>query len=53
MTQLSNQMRIRHLVSPDSSRKVNVGEWDWEAFEAHRRGLVALPKREIEDILME
>ena len=31
---------------------ISVGEWDWEAFEAHRRGLVALPQREIEDILM-
>ena len=34
-------MHIRHLLSLDD-RRVNVGEWDWEAHEAHKRGMIAL-----------
>ena len=51
MTQLSNQMRIRHLVSPDSSRKVNVGEWDWEQYHAHQCGASTLTPTEVMQIL--
>ena len=51
MTRLSNQMRIRHLVSPDSSRKVNVGEWDWEQYHAHQCGASTLTPTEVMQIL--
>ena len=51
MTRLSNQMRIRHLVSPDSSRKVNVGEWDWEQYHAHQCGASTLTQTEVMQIL--
>jgi len=44
-------MRIRHLVSPDSSRKVNVGEWDWEQYHAHQCGASTLTQTEVMQIL--
>lgn len=34
-------MAVRQVLSGDD--RVNVGEWDWEAFEAHKVGLTAMP----------
>ena len=34
--------QVRHLLSSEGQSRVNVGEWDWEAFQAHKRGLPEL-----------
>merc|ERR1719284_430483 len=39
-------MAIRRLLDLDD-RRVNVGEWDWEQFEAHKRGQTELAQTEL------
>lgn len=49
--QLKDQlMEIRHMLSLDDLR-VNVGEWDWEAYEAHKRGTTEITQADIMAIL--
>lgn len=43
-------MELRQLLALDDQR-VNVGEWDWEAFEAHKRGSTKLSQRDLMAIL--
>lgn len=44
-------MEIRHLCALRGDRRVNVGEWDWEAYEAHKRGQTELSPSELMSIL--
>ena len=42
---------IRHFFNLYGDRRVNVGEWDWEAFEAHKRGQTELSQSDLMSLL--
>lgn len=50
MTEIHNSMEIRHLMALDD-KLVNVGEWDWEAFEAHKLGMEVMSQADVMNFL--